>query len=172
MTAEFGGIFWDLFYIYYKIPDIFEQWRNIWDLLYLYCKIPDIFRQWRNMVGSIFYVLQNFWSLFGGGIFKDLLYLYCKIPDIDKTDSFWKWQEKPNQYPDQIVRWPRNFESFLTIILFKMTTEFFWNSLRILVRILVASLSFQSFKWLLSSWRIRWPQNSCEILQGFHNFNK
>jgi hypothetical protein len=98
--------------------------------------------------------------------------LYRKIPDIDKTDSFWKWQEKPNQYSDQIVRWPRNFESFLIIILFKMTTEFFWNSSRILIRILVASLSIQSFKWLLSSWRIRWPRNSCEILQGFDNFKK
>ena len=98
--------------------------------------------------------------------------MYRKIPDIDKTDSFWKWQEMPNQYSDQIVRWPWNFESFLIIILFKMTTEFFWNSSRILIRILVASLSIQSFKWLLSSWRIRWLRNSCEILQGFDNFKK
>ena len=92
----------------------------------------------------------------------------CKIPD--KTDSSWKWQEKPNQYSDQISWWPRNSESFLIRILFKMTTEFFWNSSRISIRILVASLSIQPFKWLLRSWRIRWPRNSCEILQGFDNF--
>ena len=70
-------------------------------------------------------------------------------------------------YSNQKFRWPRNSESVLIRILFKMTTEFFWNSSRISIRILVASLIIQPFKWLLISWRIRWPRNSCEIPQGF-----
>ena len=152
-----GWIFRDLFYIYCKIPDIFGQWRNIWDLLYLYCKIPDIFWRWKNMVGSIFYVLQNFWRFIGGGIFWGLLYLYRKIPDIDKTDSFWKWQEKPNQYSDQIVRWPQN--SFETLQEF--WSEFWWPAL--------VSNHSNDF-WVLG--RIRWPRNSCEILQGLDDFKK
>ena len=40
-----------------------------------------------------------------------------------------------------------------------MTTEFF--------RILVDWLSIQKFRWLSNSSRLRWPQNSFEILQGF-----
>ena len=104
------------------------------------------------MVGSIFYVLQNFWRFIGGGMSYDLLYLYHKIPDIDKTDSFWKWQEKPNQYSDQIVRWQQN--SFETLQEF--WSEFWWPAL--------VSNHSNDF-WVLG--RIRWPRNSCEILQGF-----
>ena len=40
-----------------------------------------------------------------------------------------------------------------------MTIEFF--------RILVDWLSIQKFRWMSNSSRLRWPQNSSEILQGF-----
>ena len=45
--------------------------------------------------------------------------------------------------------------------------EFIWNSSRILIRILVASLCIQQFRWLSNSSRIKWLRNSCEILPGF-----
>ena len=51
--------------------------------------------------------------------------------------------------------------------------KFLWNSPSILIRILLASLIIQQFIWLLSSSRIRWPWNFCEILAGFdHNFTR
>ena len=51
--------------------------------------------------------------------------------------------------------------------------KFFWNSPRNLIRIPLASPNIQQFIWLLSSSRIRWPWNFCEILAGFdHNFTK
>ena len=78
--------------------------------------------------------------------------MYRKNPDIDKTDSFWKWQEKPNQCSDQIVRWPQN--SFETLQEF--WSEFWWPAL--------VSNHSNDF-WVLG--RIRWTQNSHKILQGF-----
>ena len=38
---------------------------------------------------------------------------------------------------------------------------------RILIRILVASLSIQQFRWLSNFSKVRWPQNSYKILLGF-----
>ena len=43
-----------------------------------------------------------------------------------------------------------------------MTTELF----EVLIRILVAGLSVQQFRWQSNSSRIRWPRNSYGILQG------
>ena len=48
-----------------------------------------------------------------------------------------------------------------------MTTEFLWNFWWISIRILLTSLSIQQSRWLLTSSRNRWPQNSYKILQGF-----
>ena len=48
-----------------------------------------------------------------------------------------------------------------------MTMEFLWNSSRISIRILVANLCIQQFRWLSNSSRIKWLRNSCEILPGF-----
>ena len=42
--------------------------------------------------------------------------------------------------------------------------EKFW---RIWIRILEAILSIQQFRSLLNSSKIKWPQNSCEVLPGF-----
>ena len=36
-----------------------------------------------------------------------------------------------------------------------------------MIRILVASLNIQQFRWLLNSSKIRWPQNSCKVHLGF-----
>ena len=72
----------------------------------------------------------------------------------------------------------RILQRFLKIISIKnwnsprISSEFFlrmrWlqKSSRILIRILVASLNIQQFRWLWNSWRIRWSRNSCEILPG------
>ena len=49
-----------------------------------------------------------------------------------------------------------------------MTTELSWKFSMISIRILVASLNIQQFRWLLSSSRIRWQQNSCEFRTGFY----
>ena len=70
------------------------------------------------------------------------------------------------------IRWPRNsnikffFKNFDQNS-FPEFDEFLWNSTRILIRILVASLSIQQFRLISNSSRIRWPQNFCEILPGF-----
>ena len=123
---------------------------NRWDTLY--------FRTVEEYLEICFIFTVRFLTFLDSwGIFLDLLYLYCKISDIDKTDSFWKWQEKPNQCSDQIVRWPQN--SFETLQEF--WSEFWWPAL--------VSNHSNDF-WVLG--RIRWPRNSCEILQGLDDFKK
>ena len=102
----------------------------------MYCKILDIFGRWRNKVGSILFVLQNSWRFQTVEEVGSILFVlqnswhFQTVEDyggivyssiFDKTDSFWKWQEKPNQYSDHKVSWTRDSASFLIRILFKMT---------------------------------------------------
>ena len=144
---------------------------NRWDTLY--------FRTVEEYLEICFIFTVRFLTFLDSwGIFLDLLYLYCKISDIDKTDSFWNWQEKPNQYSDQIVRWPQNSKKIFDQNSFETLQEFrseFWglvlvsnhsNDFWVLEELDDHRILVKFFKDLITS-RISWLQNIYEILQGF-----
>ena len=98
------------------------------------------------------------------------------------TEFLWNSSRIWSEFSSKI-RWLRNFYEILQ----GFWSEFWWPALvsnnsddywilqelddhgilvkffQDLIRILVAS----QFRWLLNSSRVRWPQNSYEILQGF-----
>ena len=57
----------------------------------------------------------------------------------------------------------RNSSLILSEFSHRILSKFF----KVFIRILVASLSIQQFKWLSNSSKARWPQNFYKILLGF-----
>ena len=123
-------------------------------------------------------ILQGFWSL----LFSRIRWPQNSFEILQGFRSEFWWPQKFQRDFDQNSFQDLNDHGILQGI--QMATEFFkdfdqnyfqeldeteflWNSLRILIRILVASISFQQIRWLSNSSRIRILWNSSNLTEFF-----